>query len=51
MQAGVGAVALAATPLVDRFGFRGVLYLAAACQAVSYAAIRLWVHEGSGDGA
>lgn len=47
MQAGVGAVALAATPLVDRFGFRGMLLLAAGCQAASYLAIRLWVHEGS----
>lgn len=45
MQAGVGAVALAATPLVDEFGFRGVLFLAAGCQAASYVAIRLWVHE------
>ncbi len=48
MQAGVGAVALAATPLVDRFGFRGMLFLAAGCQAASYVAIRLWVHERSG---
>lgn len=47
MQAGVGGFALAAAPLAADLGFRGVLFLAAACQAASYVVIRLWVREGS----
>ena len=46
MQVGVGTFAMAAAPLADRLGFHGVLFLAAACQAASYVAIRLWVREG-----
>jgi DHA1 family putative efflux transporter-like MFS transporter len=46
MQVGVGGFAFAAAPLADRLGFRGVLFLAAACQLASYVAIRLWVREG-----
>lgn len=46
MQLGVGAFALAAHPLAERLGFRGVLFLAAGWQFASYVAIRLWVREG-----
>jgi DHA1 family inner membrane transport protein len=47
MQAGVGTFALAAAPLAERLGFRGVLFLAAGCQFLSYVTIRLWCREGS----
>lgn len=46
MQIGVGAFALVAAPLAERLGFRGVLFLAAAWQFLSYVAIRMWVREG-----
>lgn len=46
MQVGVGAFALAATPLSADLGFRGVLWLGAGCQAASYLVIRLWGREG-----
>jgi MFS transporter, DHA1 family, chloramphenicol resistance protein len=46
MQLGVGAFALAAAPLADRLEFRGVLLLAAACQALSYLLIRFGCREG-----
>ncbi len=46
MQMGVGAFALAAAPMADRLGFRGVLLLAAGWQLVSYVVIRVWCREG-----
>jgi DHA1 family inner membrane transport protein len=46
MQLGVGGFALAAAPVADRLGFRGVLYLAAGCQLLSYLVIRWGCREG-----
>ncbi len=46
MQVGVVAFALGARELPAELGFRGVLMLAAGCQAASYLAIRLFVREG-----
>lgn len=46
MQVGVGAFAVAAAPLQADLGFRGVLFLGAGCQALSYVAIRLFGREG-----
>jgi predicted MFS family arabinose efflux permease len=46
MQIGVSGFAVAAAPLAERLGFRGVLFLAAGCQFVSYVLIRMWVREG-----
>ncbi|MCB9876402.1 MAG: MFS transporter [Planctomycetes bacterium] len=45
MQLGVGLFALGAARLGADLGFRGVLQLAAGCQALSYMAIRLGVRE------
>ena len=45
MQAGVAVFAFAAVPVEREFAFRGVLILAAACQFLSYAAIRFGVRE------
>ncbi len=45
MQAGVGLFALAAGPLLDGVGFPGVLWLAAGCQAASYAVLWLGLPE------
>ena len=45
MQVGVGTFALGAAALGDRFGFRGVLVLAIACQLTSYFCIRFGVRE------
>lgn len=47
MQIGVFAFALVAKPVAAEFEFRGVLMLAAACQLLSYTAIRFWVREGT----
>lgn len=45
MQLGVGGFALGAAEAGSRFGFRGVLMLAAGCQVLSYLAIRFGVRE------
>jgi hypothetical protein len=47
MQLGVGTFAVVAAPIADWLGFHGVLLLAAAWQALSYAAIHFWVREGA----
>lgn len=46
MQLGVFGFALAAGPLAAELGFRGVLFLAAGCQAASYVVIRGFAREG-----
>jgi predicted MFS family arabinose efflux permease len=46
MQLGVGGFAVGAVPIADRAGFRGVLLLAAGCQAASYLLIRFGCREG-----
>jgi DHA1 family inner membrane transport protein len=46
MQLGVVGFALAAGPVADGFGFRGVLLLGAVCQAGSYLVIRWLGQEG-----
>lgn len=48
MQAGVGLFALAAGPVLDGVGFPGVLWLAAGCQAASYAVLWLGLPEPPG---
>ena len=45
MQLGVGLFALGAASISANLGFRGVLFLAAGCQLISYLAIRFGVHE------
>lgn len=45
MQIGVGVFAEAASPIAGELGFRGVLFLAAGCQAASYLAIRWFGRE------
>lgn len=47
MQVGVAAFALAAKPIAGELGFRGVLFLAAGCQAASYLAIRWFGREAA----
>jgi MFS transporter, DHA1 family, inner membrane transport protein len=44
-QAGVFLFAIGAGPLYDTFGFKAVVVMAGACQALSYVAIRLGVKE------
>ncbi|MBL8751851.1 MAG: MFS transporter [Planctomycetes bacterium] len=46
MQVGVVGFAAAAGPVVDQFGFRGVLLLGAVCQVASYLVIRWFGREG-----
>ena len=45
MQIGVFVFAMIAAQLTEKLGFEGVLMLAAACQLLSYLAIRFGVHE------
>jgi hypothetical protein len=47
-EAGVGLFALAAGPVLDGVGFPGVLWLAAGCQAASYAVLWLGLPEPPG---
>lgn len=48
MQVGVGLFALASAPVLADVGFPGVMWLAAACQAASYAVLWLGLPEPAG---